>query len=156
MEAVVLRAQICDIETLNKISVEAKMHWNYPVEWLEQWMDDLRLTEKDFLAQKISKIEHNGLIVGFCSIIENDQHYEITHLWIRPSYIGRGYGKFLLNQTIRNVVKKDKEIIVEADPNAEQFYLSQGFITFSKVESFPKGRFLPVMKKTLPSTAPTL
>jgi N-acetylglutamate synthase-like GNAT family acetyltransferase len=150
MEVVVLKAQLGDMETLNKISVESKMHWNYPVEWLEQWIDDLRLTENDFLTQEIYKIEKNGLIIGFCSIQEKEQNYEITHLWIRPDYIGRGYGKILLNQTITNVVKKEKEIIVEADPNAEQFYKSQGFVIFSKVESFPKGRFLPVMKKLPP------
>ena len=31
---------------------------------------------------------------------------------------------------------------------AEAFYASQGFETFDKTESFPKGRFLPVMKKS--------
>ena len=44
------------------------------------------------------------------------------------------------------VVNEPKEIIVESDPNAEAFYTSQGFETFDKIESFPKGRFLPVMR----------
>jgi predicted GNAT family N-acyltransferase len=64
-----------------------------------------------------------------------------------PEYIGMGLGKQLLAESIRAFVKEEKEIIVKADSNAEPFYRSQGFVTFDQVESFPKGRYLPVMRR---------
>ena len=140
-------AELKDKEILNRISIESKMHWNYPLDWIENWKDDLTLKENDFSAQSIFKLELSGSIIGFCAIREHNKNYEITHLWLEPEYIGKGFGKLLLNETIKKVVKKDKPIIVEADPNAESFYKSQGFETFDKIESYPKGRFLPVMKK---------
>jgi len=147
MTATIQKAKVIDIEILNTISIESKMHWNYPKEWIKKWVDDLTLTEKDFKDQHIFAIEKEDSIIGWCSIQENDTNYEVMNLWVKPDYIGAGYGKILLNETIKKVVIKKKSIIVEADPNAEAFYASQGFVTFDKIESYPKGRFLPIMKK---------
>ena len=143
------KADVSDIDILNKISIKSKMHWNYPPEWMDNWKKDLALTEEHFIEQNIYKLEKAGSIIGFCSIVENENDYEVVHLWLIPEYIGKGYGKLLLNETIKRVVKDDKEIIVESDPNSEAFYARQGFKTFGKKESYPKGRFLPLMKKVL-------
>ena len=147
MNPVLKKAVIQDIDALNKISFSSKMYWNYPKEWMEKWSDDLRLTPKNFEVQHIYKLENDTSIIGFCSMQEREEVYEIMHLWIKPAFIGKGYGKYLLNETIRAVVKKEKPIIVEADPNAEPFYSRQGFSTFKQIESYPKGRFLPVMRR---------
>lgn len=141
-------AKIDDLETLNKISVESKAYWGYPESWIENWLDELTLDKDKLSTQNVLVIENENKIIGFSSIVENSRNYEILHLWILPEYIGKGFGKKLLEKTIRTFTKPDKVIIVEADPNAEPFYKSQGFVTFDKVESFPKGRFLSVMKKT--------
>lgn len=143
-------AEIDDLDTLNRISVKSKAYWGYPASWIEHWLDELRLNEAKFSKQNILVVENNGKIIGFSSIVENINNYEILHLWILPEYIGKGFGKKLLEETLRTFVKSNKTIIVEADPNAEPFYKSQGFATYDKVESFPKGRFLPVMKKRSP------
>ena len=142
-------ADINDLEVLNTISVKSKGYWGYPESWIQRWLDELTIDEEKFSEQHILVIENDSELFGFSSIVENNDNYEILHLWILPEYICNGFGKRLLEKTIRSFVKKDKEVIVEADPNAEPFYQSQGFVTFDKVKSFPKGRFLPVMKKTI-------
>jgi len=147
LKAELKMADVTDINIFNKISVASKIHWNYPKEWIEKWLKELTLTEKDFQSQMIYKLEEQGTIIGFCSIQENDDNYEIMHLWVHPDFIGKGYGKLILKETIQNVVKKEKVVIVESDPNAESFYQSQGFETFDKRESYPPGRFLPILKK---------
>lgn len=138
-----------DMQILNTISVKSKRHWGYPESLIEKWKDELTLNEEKFFALKTMVIEVKGQIVGFCSIAENKENYEILHLWLLPKYIGLGYGKKLLGEAIKYFVKENKPIIVESDPNAEEFYKSQGFVTFDKAESFPKGRFLPIMRKTV-------
>ena len=53
----------------------------------------------------------------------------------------------MFSQVLDLVVKEDKPIEVEADPNAVPFYERFGFVTEGKIESYPPGRFLPVMYK---------
>ncbi len=130
------------------------MHWKYPEEWMEKWKADLALTQEDFSEQSIFKIKNKpGVIIGFCSIKEHPNEYEIVQLWIKPAYIGQGYGTHLLNEAIKQVVVEEKPVVVEAEPNAELFYSRQGFKTFSKKESYPPGRFLPLMRRTGSSPA---
>jgi GNAT superfamily N-acetyltransferase len=149
MKPVVHKAHTCDIPTLNKISVASKSYWGYPPEWIKKWLPDLHLSEPDFSTQSIYKLDLGGSIIGFCAIQENKSKYEIMHLWVLPDYIGKGYGALLLNESLKKTMMQIKDIIVEADPNAEAFYARQGFSTFDKVASYPKGRFLPLMKKSI-------
>ena len=140
-------AEIDDLEILNLISVKSKAFWGYSKTLMEIWSNELTL-DKDILSkQNVLIIETENNVIGFSSIMENRDTCEIIHLWILPEFIGKGFGKKLLDKTIETCIKADKPIIVVADPNAEPFYQSQGFVTFDKVESSPKGRFLPVMKK---------
>ena len=110
-------------------------------------MDDLTISAEKFDEQSILLAEQDDQIIGFCAIKEAPEQFEILHLWLLPQHIGKGYGKQLLHETLHALTSKNKPIIVEADPNAEAFYSSQGFVTFDKIESYPKGRFLPVMRK---------
>lgn len=134
-----------DIEVLNLISLASKRHWKYPEEWIAVWTEDLTLDENDLLESSITVLEVRSVVKGFCAIKKNSDHYEVLHLWLLPELIGKGLGKTLLNKSLKQV-PKDWPILVEADPNAEEFYKKQGFITYGKKESFPKGRHLPLMK----------
>lgn len=142
-------AEFHDLPTLNTISVSSKKYWGYPEAWIEKWMDDLCLDESKLAHQNVLILEEKNQALGFCSIVENGKDYEILHLWVLPEFIGKGYGKKLLEETIKRYTKNHKPILVEADPNAEPFYKSQGFVTYDKIESLPKGRFLPLMKRTI-------
>lgn len=135
-----------DLSDLNRISVISKKHWDYPEEWIERWMKDLTMTASDFISHETLVMEFEKRIIGFCSTKGQGDHYEVMHLWVLPEFIGKGYGKILLKETLASFILEDKPIWVLADPNAESFYKKQGFMTFEKVESYPKGRFLPMMK----------
>lgn len=139
-------AEIKDIEALNQISLASKRYWNYPEEWIQRWKDDLLISELDLINLVITVVTENNEIKGFCAIREADSYYEVEHLWLRPETIGKGFGKALLLAALGKIVRKDLPIMVEADPNAEAFYKKQGFVTYDKKESFPKGRYLPLMK----------
>ena len=140
------KATLNDIPELNKISLASKRYWKYPEEWIERWKEDLKIKPEFFEKGAVFKIGLPNKIFGFCVILKHENQYEIEHLWVLPEFIGKGYGKKLLTESIKKTVKKDAEIIVTADPNAEAFYISRGFKTFDKLESFPKGRYLPIMK----------
>ena len=135
-----------DLPELNRISVISKKHWGYPEEWIERWMKELTMDASDLISHETLVMEYETRVIGFCSTIDHGDHYEVMHLWVLPEFIGKGYGKILLKETLSSFILEDKPIWVLADPNAESFYEKQGFMTFEKVESYPKGRFLPMMK----------
>ena len=135
-----------DLPVLNNISVNSKRYWGYPEEWIERWTKDLTLTVSDLITHETLVLEFEKRIIGFCSTKDQGDYYEVMHLWVLPEFIGKGYGETLLKETLTSFITEDKPIWVLADPNAESFYKKQGFMTFEKVESYPKGRFLPMMK----------
>lgn len=146
-EIVFRKARLDDIPVMNQISVQSKRHWGYPDSWIEKWNDDLTLNQIKFESLSILLLEIDDQSMGFCAISKEGQDYEIEHLWLLPGLIGKGLGKRLLKESINRFVPKNSRIYVEADPNAEAFYQRQGFKTFDRIESYPKGRFLPRMTR---------
>ena len=139
-------ARPSDLTDLNHISVTAKSYWGYPAEWIEQWKRDLRVTEKDLAKRMVLLAESDRDIVGFTIISETETKYEVDHLWVLPEFMGRGHGRELLQWAMDKMMTKSKRILVIADPNAEGFYEKMGFQTYDQVESYPPGRFLPLMR----------
>ncbi|MFT6828180.1 MAG: ribosomal-protein-alanine N-acetyltransferase [Roseivirga sp.] len=142
------KAQLEDLATLNRIIWEAKQHWGYPDEWMEMWRDELTLQPSDLALQQIYVIKSTE-IMGLCAIKEEADHYEIAHLWIDPKHMKEGLGRQLLKTSLALTALNNKPILVEADPNAEAFYQSQGFTTYGKKASQIEGRFLPLMRKEI-------
>ncbi len=142
------QAVSADLKTLNKISMASKRYWGYPEEWMARWKDDLTINDKHLSDASVIVLEVNKTVSGFCVIHEDSMHYEVLHLWLKPEFIGQGLGRALLFYALQEIVVRELPIIVESDPNAEVFYSKQGFVTYDKKESFPKGRFLPLMKMT--------
>ena len=140
------KAVIYDLPLLNHISVTSKGYWGYPEAWIKAWMQDLILAPSDLSIMETLVMEFEGKIIGFCSVKDQGQQYEVLHLWVLPEFIGKGFGKVLLKEALTAFILEQKPIWVLADPNSESFYKKQGFVTFDKVESFPKGRYLPLMK----------
>ncbi len=133
-----------ELPILNYISRASKQYWGYPDEWMERWRAALEVTEMDIKKGRVVVADHESAIVGFVKVLEGQGQYEIDHLFIHPDHIGKGYGQQLLGAVLEAC--GDKEIIVVSDPNSEGFYQKMGFVTYDQVESYPPGRYLPVMK----------
>ena len=116
------RASIEDLKALNRLCVHSKSYWGYPAEWIARWKEELRLSEKDLTEQQVLLLEVEDQIAGFCAIHQQKERYEITHLWLLPTFMGKGLGKTLLNEVLGRFVTTTKPIWVLADPNAEEFY----------------------------------
>lgn len=140
------KAKVKDLPMLNRIIWEAKKHWGYTDEQMEKWRSELTLQPLDLASQQFYLIKSTA-ILGLCAIKEAADHYEVTHLWIDPQQMKKGLGKQLLKTSMALVALNDKPILVEADPNAEAFYQSQGFATYAKKASRIEGRFLHLMRK---------
>ena len=137
------------IEQLNAIAWKAKTHWNYPMEWMELWRNDLRIDLAYLKDHKVLAVELNGKICAWGSLEfdKERQHWEIGHLWVHPEVMGQGIGKTLVSNLLQAARSKGaKELYILSDPHARAFYEKMGAIHLEDVPSTPQGRTLPLMR----------
>ena len=132
---------------LSDIAFKGKSFWGYEIEQLNKWKDDLTISKSYIEINEVYNLLINDNIIGFFSLINIENcTLKLDFLFIYPDYIGKGFGKLLLNKAIEVAIQLNaKKIILDADPNAEKFYQYFGFKTYNLLESSIKDRFLPQM-----------
>lgn len=145
------KAAIEDHEILSDIAFKGKSYWNYEAQLLESWRENLTITKEYILENKVYKVVDDTKIIGFYSLVRIDEATaKLDFLFMYPEFIGQGIGKLLLENCFEIVKTKNvKRLILDADPNAENFYAHFGFVTYGKLESSIKNRFLPQMELIL-------
>ncbi|HXC53395.1 MAG TPA: GNAT family N-acetyltransferase [Candidatus Limnocylindrales bacterium] len=124
-----IRPAIADeVESLSAVARESKAHWGYPDETIESWHDDLTLTigELDELVVQVATI--NGEIAGFYALMPSTgESWSLEHFWVLPQYMHRGVGRALLAHALTTAFDRNAAgVVVDADPNAENFYVRCG------------------------------
>jgi GNAT superfamily N-acetyltransferase len=117
-----------DIPQINDIILRSKAHWHYDERYLEASRPFLAVTEK-WLSQNhgYSITDKSELVVGFLGFELKDHCCYLEHLWIDPTFIGRGFGKEAMKWLhIAAIERKCSEIRRLPDPPAEGFYLNMG------------------------------
>ena len=132
-----------DAKGLTELTIRSKSHWDYGEQQMEEWRDELTITEKYIDDNQIYKLVMEDY--AFHPINKTD--IKLNYLFVEPEFIGKGYGKALLMDFLRRIENTEfKTVTLDADPNVEQFYGGFGFRVIGKLESAIKDRFLPVMQ----------
>ena len=139
-----------DHKMLTELAIESKRYWNYPEEWIRGWMPELTITPGYIQTHHVYKLtkDPGDHIIGFCALEWEPEklELEIAHLWLKPAYIGKDLGRFLLDSSLNKVKALPvKSVKVISDPNAIGFYQKYGFLITEQVESTPPGRTLPCL-----------
>jgi GNAT superfamily N-acetyltransferase len=80
--------------------------------------------------------------VGFYALVGEG----LEHLWVTPEHMGTGVGRALFEHAVRRAASMGAETLkIEADPNAEGFYLRMGARRVGEI-TYP----LNGQKRTLP------
>lgn len=142
------KANIDDHIILTEITKKSKAYWGYSDEQMNDWSDVLTIKEEYIQNNEVYKLLNNNSTVAYYSyLIINENTVKLDNLFVLPDEMGKGYGKLLMNDFILKIKKgQAKRIILDADPNAQQFYESFGFTKIGKIETSIKNRFLPVME----------
>jgi len=140
-----------DRHVLTEIAFSAKRHWNYPEEWIQLWTDQLTISAPYIRDHYVFKLveEASQEIVGFCALEHHRiaSSLEIAHAWIRPDYIGKHLGEWLVNFALSNLQSLPvNRYVVTADPHVTGFYEKLGFTITHTIASKPLGRWIPVME----------
>jgi GNAT superfamily N-acetyltransferase len=147
------KANSNDNEILTEITKKSKAYWGYSEEQLLNWSDNLTIT-KDYIENNHTyKALNDDKIIGYYSYIidgEEKKKVILDNLFILPEYIGKGFGKYLINDFLNRMrIEKFEKIILDSEPNAEDFYTKIGFKKIGEFETSIKNRFMPIMEMNL-------
>jgi len=145
------KANINDNEILTDITKKSKAFWGYSEEQLLLWNDNLTIS-KDYIENNDAfKLLNDNKVIGYYAyIIEEKEIARLDNLFVLPEYIGKGFGKYLVNDFLERMRKQEiKKIILDSEPNATEFYLRIGFEKIGEFETSIKNRFMPIMEMKL-------
>ena len=149
----IIKANSTDAKEITALSLRSKDYWNYGKEQMEQWREDLTITPDYINKFSVFKLVNDDKLVGFYAYKkETAKVVKLTFLFVDPECIGKGYGKILINHFLESMKLTEFEsAVVDADPNAEDFYAHIGFKVIGKLKSSIKDRYLPIMEIGLKS-----
>ena len=127
-------AQVDEAAQLSALALEAKAHWGYPAETLESWRELLAISAAEVASKRVYVGLIDGEIVAFYSLAPSPMSWELDNLWVSPRFMHRGLGRELLAHALASARRAGAaRITVDADPNAESFYVACGATRYGEV-----------------------
>jgi GNAT superfamily N-acetyltransferase len=132
---------------LSDLALRSKGHWGYDQAFLDACREELTLTRADVRAKRAVVAERDGRVVGFYTLAGDPPVASLDHLFVEPAAIGTGVGRYLWHHAVAAAQSLGfTRIQIEADPDAEAFYLAMGARRRGTVPSGSiPGRELPLL-----------
>jgi GNAT superfamily N-acetyltransferase len=133
-----IRAALVDeAAALSALALTSKAHWGYASDVLRGWRQELEISPADIAAKPTFVAVLGGAIAGCCALSPAAADWELDYLWVHPLHMGLGVGRALMAQAVAIAARGGAaSIVIDADPNAEAFYLACG-ATRNSIRSAP-------------------
>jgi GNAT superfamily N-acetyltransferase len=132
---------------LSELALRSKGHWGYDQAFLDACREELTLTPAQVRAKRTIVAERGGRVVGFYTLAGEPPVACLDHLFVEPDEIGSGVGRALWGHAVHAAQSLGfTRLEIEADPDAEAFYLAMGARRRGTVPSGSiPGRALPLL-----------
>ena len=134
---------------LSKLAFRSKAHWGYSDQFMQACLEELTIDMPFIENNPVFAVEVEAVVIGFYALEHvSASEAELGYMFIDPAFIGKGYGRKLMVHARQQACKGGyTKIIIQADPNAEQFYRAAGgtLIGMRPSASIP-GRMLPLFQ----------
>lgn len=145
------KAILSEQKLLTDLAVASKASWGYDKEFIHLAMPDLIVREDSISNDRVTVLEYDSKLIGFYEL-DDEEEPEMTALFVDQNFIGKGFGKLLWQEAIKEAKNKGwKSFKIVADPfAAERFYLPQGCLQIGDVASIVDDvRRIPLLKYVL-------
>lgn len=120
-------AQVHEAEALSALALKSKAYWGYSAAAIESWRQELRVSNDTITSRPTFVAAVGDEIAGFYSLMPSNRFWKLDHLWVLPQFMDRGIGRALVAHALETAVRGGASCVtVDADPNAESFYLACG------------------------------
>jgi GNAT superfamily N-acetyltransferase len=121
------RTSAGDADALTRVAFASKRYWGYPERWISHWNETLTITPEFIRDNEVYAAVSGGEPIGFYALMGTGRELELEHLWLSPAWIGFGAGRLLFEHAMDRAASRGASLVeIEADPNAEGFYLKMG------------------------------
>ena len=121
------RARESEASALSALAVTSKQYWGYSPQDIERWRPLLAVSPQDIASNPTFVAEVENEVVGFYSLVIRSEVSDLDHLWVSPKFTRRGIGRALLAHAVNSArLAGMSTIVIDADPNAEPFYVACG------------------------------
>lgn len=131
---------------LTELAMRSKAHWGYDDAFMAACRDEL--TIRPAHIERIDVADLDGAVLGMVRL----EPEAIEDLFVEPDAIGTGVGRVLFRHVVRRAAAEGMaRLRIDADPNAEGFYLSMGAVRVGESPSGSiAGRMLPQLEVAVP------
>jgi GNAT superfamily N-acetyltransferase len=121
------RAEPHEAEALSCLARSAKQGWGYAAEVVARWREDLQVSAEHIAGLPCFVIDQEGRPAGFYCLAPGSRTWALQGLWVDPALWRRGLGGRLMLHAC-DIARQDGAVSlsIDADPNAEAFYLHCG------------------------------
>jgi GNAT superfamily N-acetyltransferase len=141
-------ARADETDALTELAMRSKAHWGYDDEFLRACREELTIRTEHI--GRIDVVEVDGRLAGMVRLEQN----QLEDLFVEPALIGTGIGRALFDHVVARAAREGmSRLRIDADPNAEAFYLEMGAVRVgeSPSGSIP-GRMLPRLELVVART----
>lgn len=140
-----------DAKVLSALALRSKAHWEYSREFLRMCESELTVQAHQIENSNLDYVvaEVRSTVVGFYALEKTSKgKFELEGLFVEPEHIGTGLGRRLIKHALDAVKGRGgRSLLVQGDPNAENFYLAAGGKCIGTRESASiPGRLLPLFE----------
>jgi molybdenum cofactor cytidylyltransferase len=120
-------AQEHEAGALSALALKSKAYWGYSADAIESWRQELSVSGETIGSRPTFVAAVGDEIAGFYSLVPSTQSWKLDHLWVLPQFMDRGIGRALVAHALETALRGGAPCVtVDADPNAESFYLASG------------------------------
>ncbi|WP_040192942.1 GNAT family N-acetyltransferase [Clostridium culturomicium] len=134
-------------EILTSIAAESEAYWGYDEEFMEIYKIIYNVTSEIISENLAYVLEDEGDIIGFYVVIQEAYLGEVEYFYIKPRYMGKGYGRIMWEHMIDLCESFGiLEIELVTSPQAKEFYINMGAVVVSEVLSQVNSRKIPKLR----------
>lgn len=147
---IIREAQRDELSALSALALRSKAVWGYSAQFLESCRAELTVSETEL--GEVFVLCSGETPLGFYSLQRLDgDRVELGYLFVEPVELGKGWGRRLVADACRRALRLGyRTLVIQGDPNAEDFYLHMGALKTGQrpSDSIP-GRMLPTFELAL-------